>query len=70
MQAVLAVQRPAQPDLYPVPHLPAQYAQGRPKRDKAAGDGVDQLKIQGGLPHLNSFNICTFLLLNRPFHGQ
>ena len=108
VQAVFAVQRPAQPDLHPlpvrdhedvagtgqgqgymqrqassgraeedvlaayhhnetgdgdgrvdqlaqnaIPDFSAQHAPSRPQCDKAAGNGVDQFKIHGGLPPPN-----------------
>jgi len=42
-----------------IPHLPAQYASGCPQRDKAAGDGVDQFKIHGGLPPPNRWRMSA-----------
>jgi hypothetical protein len=42
-----------------VSDLPTQYAPGRSGRDKAAGDGVDQFKIHGGLPPPNRWRMSA-----------
>src|SRR5471032_442024 len=40
-----------------VPHLPAQNAPGGPERYQAAGDGIDQFVVHGGLPPPNRWRM-------------